>query len=89
MPFTDQSIKLGSRVRDTLSELEGIVIARTEWLYGCVRLSVQPNGNKDGKPFEAFAIDEPQAVLVEDSIKEKAAAKHGGRDNIQPRKDAF
>lgn len=33
---------MGKLVRDKISGLEGIVVARTEWLYGCIRLNVQP-----------------------------------------------
>ena len=52
-------INLGERVRDTISGVEGTVVGRTEWLHGCVRLTVQPEGAKDGVPYESFCVDEP------------------------------
>lgn len=58
--------KVGDKILDPVSELEGIVIARTVW-YGCTRFLVQPFGSKDGKPYETFSIDEPQAQLVPDA----------------------
>lgn len=58
-------INLGDKVKDRISGLTGIVIARTEWMYGCVRLTVQPQEMKDGKPVDVQAIDEPQLELLE------------------------
>jgi hypothetical protein len=59
-------VKLGSLVKDRISGLEGIVIGRCTWLYGCVRVTVQPQEHKDGKPAEAFCIDEAQAEVLKD-----------------------
>jgi hypothetical protein len=54
----------GDRVKDKISGTKGIVVARTEWLYGCVRVSIQPEETKDGKPAESFVIDEAQCEVV-------------------------
>lgn len=61
---SNPTMNVGDEVQDPISGLAGIVVARTQYLYGCVRLSVQPHGSKDGKPFETFGMDEPHAVLV-------------------------
>ena len=53
-------IKLGDRVKDKVTGFTGIVIARTEWLYGCVRYGIQAEELKDGKPLEAQWLDEKQ-----------------------------
>ena len=45
-------IKLGSKVRDSITGLEGIATARTEYLYGCVRITITPTELKDGKPVD-------------------------------------
>ena len=74
-------IKLGQKVRDTISGTEGTAIARTEWLYGCVRVAVQPEGSKDGCPFEAFNVDEPQLEVVKAEAAPKATPSHGPRDD--------
>lgn len=55
---------LGDKVKDTVSGVAAIVIGRTVFLHGCVRLLIQPQGLHEGKPIEAFSIDEPQCVLV-------------------------
>ena len=56
-------INLGDKVKDRISGVVGIVVARTEWLYGCVRCTVQPQA-KDGKPVDPATIDEPQLVVL-------------------------
>lgn len=76
-------IKLGQVVRDTLTDLEGTVVGRCEWLYGCVRVIIQPKGSKDGKPHETFWVDEPQVEVV----KVKAVQKQPGAAPAGPRKD--
>lgn len=86
-----ENVKLGQRVRDTISGIEGIVIARTEWLYGCSRVTVQPEGAKDGKPYDYFVVDEPQLEPVDgrDMMKEATpqSGRHGARDDVGRRAD--
>lgn len=58
-------ITLGSRVKDLVTGFEGIAIARTVWLHGCARISVQPVGlSTEGKRFEQETFDEPQLLVV-------------------------
>ena len=57
-------INLGDKVKDVVTGFTGIVIARTEWLVGCVRCVVQPPVDKDGKVPENQAFDEPQLELI-------------------------
>ena len=43
-------IKLRSKVRDSISGFEGVVVSTTDYIYGCRRLVVQPMDlDKDGK----------------------------------------
>jgi hypothetical protein len=58
-------VKLGDRVRDKISGFEGIAAARTEYLNGCVRITVEPEGLHDGKPVEAQWFDEQQVDVIE------------------------
>jgi hypothetical protein len=80
-------IPLAAIVRDRVSGLEGLVIARTEWLYGCVRISIQPYGAHDGKPIESFTIDEPQCVLVREDEERFVEARHGPKPEAMRAKD--
>ncbi len=61
-------IELGDRVRDRMTKFEGIVIATTEWLYNCRRITVQPTDlDKDGAVAKTESFDEDQLEIVEKS----------------------
>jgi hypothetical protein len=64
--MSEQKIGLGDLVRDRVTGFEGIVVARTEWLNGCARLTVQPQKlDEKGKPVEADSFDDMQCVVLE------------------------
>jgi hypothetical protein len=65
--FEDGMAHLGDRVRDKITGIEGVVIARTEWLYGCLRVSVQPSST-DGKQPDVFTVDDPQLEVLEAGV---------------------
>ncbi len=76
-------IKLGSKVKDKVTGYEGIAVARTTYLTGCDRYSVQSEKlDKDKKPNEWQLFDEHQLeVLVVEKVTfeaPKAAASRGG-----------
>lgn len=58
-------ITLGDKVKDTITGMVGIAVSRTEFLHGCVRISVQPQELKDGKPVDPSYVDEPQLDIIE------------------------
>jgi hypothetical protein len=62
------TVRLGDRVRDEISGLEGIASARYEYLYGCVRVCVRPEKLKDGKPVESTVFDEAQLRVVKAGV---------------------
>lgn len=59
------AVKLGDKVKDRVTGLTGIVVARTDWLNGCIRMMVQPQELKDGKPVETSCFDIEELVLIE------------------------
>ena len=62
------AIKLGDVVRDSVSGFEGLAVARTEWLYGCVRYGVEARALREGKLIEAQWFDEARlAPAIETS----------------------
>ena len=70
---TGTEINLGDKVRDRITGLEGIVIARTDWINGCIRMLVQPQHLKDGKPVETSSFDIEELILVQaDALKPKS-----------------
>lgn len=63
-------IKLGVMAKDTISGFTGVVIAKTEWLYGCVRVGLaREETDKDGKVIRTEWFDEPQVKVVEGKKK--------------------
>ncbi len=68
MTDKENTAELGDRVRDRISGISGIVTGCTEWLYGCRRIVIQAEDNKDGKPVDTFCIDEPQAEIIEKGV---------------------
>ncbi len=75
-------IKLGQKVRDTLTGLEGTAVGRSEYLYGCVRIAIQPEGVKDGKIADWVTVDEPQLEVVNKRAAPKATPAHGPRPDV-------
>lgn len=74
-------IKLGSKVKDNITGLTGIVTARTEYLYGCVRCHIEPQAFKDGKPLEGTFLDEQRLEVIEETqpqVSKSASAGTGG-----------
>lgn len=71
------TIKLGDLARDTITGFTGVVVCQSEWLHGCIRLSLQPKELKDGKPIEHMTFDLPQLELVP-STPAKSTSGTGG-----------
>lgn len=71
-------MKLGDKVKDSVTGFTGIVTARTTFLHGCVRCGVQSDKLKDGKPVDAVWIDEPQLSLVKAAVVKEGKHDDGG-----------
>lgn len=57
-------IELGLTVKDKITGIVGVAVARTEYLTGCARISIQPTGVKDGKTADWVTLDEGQLDVV-------------------------
>lgn len=72
-------IKLGDEVRDTVTGLTGIAVARHQYLQGCDRITIQPPLDNDGKIQDSYTFDEPQCeVVFPAKVTRKAADKDPG-----------
>lgn len=69
-------IKLGDEVTDKVTGYTGIAIARTEWVYGCVRFGVQSQHLHEGKPIDAVWFDE--AELTANPVESKGGPPRNG-----------
>jgi hypothetical protein len=71
--------QLGDRVKDKVTGYEGIIIARSEHLNGCIRYGVQRQElSKEGKPQEAEWFDEKQLVVTKAKKVEVETKRTGG-----------
>lgn len=75
----DEKVVLGDIVRDVISNLSGVAIARTEWMNGCSRVTVQPKELKDGLPVESSTFDESDLQIVTRAIPPKPRETGGPR----------
>lgn len=74
--------ELGSTVRDTITEFEGVVVRRTQWLNNCNTYGVQPRKLLDGKIQECGNFDEPQLELVPMSTPVPSKRDTGGPERV-------
>ena len=72
-------IKLGSKVKDIITGVEGIAVSKTDYLTGCTRYQVQRKADKDGKIPEMLHMDIEQLKLVKANVvKIKSRLTSGG-----------
>jgi len=74
-------INLGDKVKDTITDFEGTVVARIVYLNSCVRYQVQAKGLKDGKIIESEWIDEGQLIVIKEA-KEEIKDSTGGSGDV-------
>ena len=56
-------VKLGDLVEDKISGFKGVAVSAHHYMQGCIRISVQPAVDSDGKLPELQAFDEPQLIV--------------------------
>lgn len=76
-----QRVNLGDEVQDIVTGFKGIAIARTEWLYGCARITIQPPVGKDGKVSDNCTFDEPAIKVLKSGKVKPASNNTGGSQN--------
>lgn len=73
------NVQLGDEARDTVSGFAGVCVARTEWLNGCWRMTLQPKAlDKDGKPCEAQTFDDFQLEVTTPRRQPVGSKETGG-----------
>lgn len=77
-------MKLGMIATHKISGFKGVVTGRAEYLTGCVRYQLTPEGiDKDGKPLESYWFDDTSIIEVK-----KSSGKGGPDHDPEPRKNA-
>jgi hypothetical protein len=78
-------IKLGDRVRDKISTMEGIATSITTYLSSDVYIGVTPTKVKDGKPLEGVNVPHQLVEVVKEQVEKeppKGSRKTGGDQKI-------
>jgi hypothetical protein len=73
------NVQLGDEARDTITGFSGVCVARTEWLNGCWRITLQPKSlNKDGKPVDSETFDDFQLEVTNPKQQPVGSKETGG-----------
>ena len=74
-----KKVELGDKVRDMITGFKGIAVARTTWIEGCDRITIQPEGvNKEGGIYEGQTFDEPLIEVIRKKKRKKVKSETGG-----------
>ena len=60
----DFKFNLGDQVEDNITQFNGIIVCRTQWLHNCNTYGVRSKELKDGAPVDLQYFDEPQLKCV-------------------------
>lgn len=83
----DNEIYLGEKVKDKVTGLVGIVVAKCTYLNNCVQFLIQPKA-VDHRIVEGYWIDESQLIIVSKKDTNLACLGHiadGGGVRAHPR----
>lgn len=86
MPTVNFEYELGLEVEDIISGVKGIINARSQWINGCIRYSLQPKASKTdpSKMPEGYWLDEEQIKVLNKHVVMKKR-NTGGPTTISPR----
>ncbi len=80
-------IKLGQKVRDKITGLEGIATSKTEFLNGCVQYEITRKIKKGEtltiESLQGIDVDEQQLEIIETKKKAIKKSDSGGRMRIK------
>jgi hypothetical protein len=72
------TLKLGDKVKDTITGYSGIIVAEHRYLNGCLRMTLQPDKlGKEGMPVDGMIFDVEQLALVKASVHQPASPGGG------------
>lgn len=61
-------VKLGEKVKDIVTGISGIAVAKVHYLNGCIQFCVQPRAAMDALKTDSLYIDEGQLEKIGDGI---------------------
>lgn len=78
-------IMLGDTVKCVHTGFEGVAVARTEFINGCVQFLVAPKVGKDNKVTDEIGIDEGSLKVIKRVEKEIEKESTGGATRTMPK----
>lgn len=79
-------VKLGDEVRDKISGFEGVIVARTEYLWGCVQYAVASRRLKDsGEVLDWLWLDVDRVEIVQREEATRVVRLTGGPQPAPPK----
>jgi hypothetical protein len=65
------SFPMGSLAKDVITNFEGVIVCKTEWLTGCDQIGLRPTQlDKDGKPQDSQFFDVTRIQILADPTEE-------------------
>ncbi len=82
-------IVLGKKYKDNITGFVGVATARTDYLFGCVRVLLEPsNLKKDGGALPDYWFDEQRLIGQKGKTIKRKPTDIGGPGKIPPSRDA-
>jgi len=82
----NEKVCLGDKVRCKYTGYEGIAVARTEFLNGCIQISVAPRFNKKNPSadmmLQEMGIDEQSLVIIDTKLRKISKAQKKENDEM-------
>lgn len=84
------AIKLGNKVRDTISGFSGVAAGRAEYMYGCNQILISPDRTgENGAAIDSQWFDEQRVETVDFrpvAVSEESSATAGGPQRYAPKR---
>lgn len=77
--------KLGKEYKDKISGFVGIAVAKTEWINGCIRITLSPKLDKDGKFQDSVCLDIEQLEATGNEVTLVLRDGPGGEPGVPAR----
>ena len=77
---------MGKKAKDIITGFKGVVVARAEYMYGCVQFQIEGTDH-NGSP-KSWWFDEPRVVAIQERkttpVKQKTHVRHFGPKDTPP-----
>lgn len=87
----NKKIKLGDKVKDTITGFIGVAVARIEYINGCIQYNVAAKVGKGNKFPDDISIDQGSLIVIKpkDKPKKKKRKGPGGPSVVGKRMKGF